>query len=44
MVMVTGICTRFDRWAASGAKEKCGEVVAVGVRIAGEIIIEKRKK
>ena len=31
-------------WAASGAKEKCGEVVAVGVRIAGEIILEKAKK
>ena len=32
------------KWAASGAKEKCGEVVAVGVRIAGEIILEKRKQ
>ena len=32
------------RWAASGAKEKCGEVVAVGVRIAGEIIITKGRK
>ena len=31
------------KWAASGAKEKCGEVVAVGVRIAGEIILDKRK-
>lgn len=32
------------KWAASGAEEKCGEVVAVGVRIAGEIILAKGKK
>ncbi len=32
------------KWAARGATKKCGEVVAVGVRIAGEIILEKGKR